>query len=97
MDEILLKQLENYSNRIATKQTSEDINLVNKFLTDNIKLQNYEILSYLLINSSFPNSRFYAANSLIQIITSNYLTITYETVLYLQNYTLDFLVYIIFT
>jgi hypothetical protein len=92
MNENLVKQLEEFSNKFATKVSTHEVNMIDRFLTENIKLQNFEIFNYLLSNSSYQSSRFYAANSLLQLLTQNYLTIPCEVVIQLHNYLLEFIV-----
>jgi hypothetical protein len=71
----LSKQLEEYCIQFYKTTDQAERKLLNIALTDFIKLENYEIIKTVLGESTNHHARFYAANSLVQIFTQNYLTI----------------------
>ncbi len=75
MEDVVLK-IEEYCNMLDNKSAkNDDIQEMNRVLTEFSSHQNFYYLKHLLFNSLSPKAKFYAANSLITIITQNYLTI----------------------
>ena len=89
----LYSKLEDYSDKLYNKHNNlEDYNTINKFLMENIKIDNLYIFKELLQNSANITTRFYAANSLIKIITDNYLSVSLENFSDLYVYLISLIV-----
>ncbi len=75
----IVMKIEEYCNMLDNKSAlTEEIHNMNKILTEFANFENYEYLKMLLYHSSSAKAKFYAANSLLSILTQNYLTISLE-------------------
>jgi hypothetical protein len=97
-DEIqIVMKIEEYCNMLDNKSAkAEEIQNMNRILTEFSSFQNFPYLKMLLYQSSSQKAKFYAANSLINIVTQNYLTITLEDKEEMYTSVLEYIVKIIF-
>ena len=89
----ILTKIESLCNLLDSKSCKlEDIQNMNKILTEFMIFENFKILKPLLYNSSSLKAKFYAANSLINIMTQNYLSIEISDKIEIYDYIFDYLV-----
>jgi hypothetical protein len=70
-----LSVLEEFCEKLNSGRNSLEIKEANDFLTSFVTLANFQTLKILLYKSNLSSAKFYAANSLTQLITQNYLTV----------------------
>lgn len=88
-----ITQLEAYCNLLDSKSVnSVDVKRMNEYLTQFMTYGNYESLKLILSTSESAKAKFYAANSLFNIMTSNYLTIEITDREGLYDFLLNFIV-----
>jgi hypothetical protein len=74
----------------------DEIQKMNKLLTDFMSLENFKFLKLILFNSNSLQAKFYAANSLINITTEYYLTVEISEKIEIYEFIFNYLVKIYF-
>jgi hypothetical protein len=75
----IVMKIEEYCNMLDNKSIqAEEIQNMNRVLSEFSNFQNFPYLKMLLYQSSSQKAKFYAANSLINLVTQNYITVTLE-------------------
>lgn len=89
----IVMKIEQYCNMLDNKSVQpDDIQNMNRVLSDFSTFQNFHYLKMLLYQSSSQKAKFYAANSLINLVTQNYLTVTLEDKEGIYTSVLDYIV-----
>jgi hypothetical protein len=71
----LIQKIEEYCTKFYSPKNNSERCEADEFLTKLMQIENFEIFKQLLYNANSTYAKFYAANSLIILITNNYHTI----------------------
>ncbi len=89
----MISKIESFCLLLDNKTSNlDEIQKMNKILTEFKTLENYKLLKILLFNSKSLQAKFYAANSLISVTTENYLSVEISEKIEIYEFIFNYLV-----